>query len=202
MIKLEHIKKSFDKKIIYKDYSYEYLDNKIYCLVGNSGCGKTTLLRMISGLEKVDSGKIYLDEQVISKPTKEILMMHQHYTNFLWKTCLKNVLFPIEINRKSTVEEKDYALRLLDLVGLKEYKDNFPSELSGGMNQRLAFARSLIKPSKVLLMDEPFSALDTSNKIKMERLLQQVQNITKNTVIMVTHDDAEAKRVANVIVNF
>src|SRR5690242_11446938 len=138
MIQLQNITKKYNRKVILNNYSYTFEDNKIYCLIGASGCGKTTLLRIISGLDRADRGKAFYNSKRITRPIKNIFMMNQCYTNFPWKTCLENVLFPIKLFEKVNDEHVQQAEALLKEVGLEEYKNHYPYELSGGMKQRLA----------------------------------------------------------------
>lgn len=202
MIQVSKLTVKFDGKIVLNNLNCEIKEGEITALVGESGCGKTTFLRCIAGLQKY-KGNIVYGGNIIKGRNDDIFMMHQHYCNFPWKTCLQNILFPISIKRKVTEEDIQEACKILDNVGLLEYKDKFPSELSGGMNQRLALARVFIAKPKVILMDEPMSALDTMTKQKMELQLLSLHNKTKNTIIMITHDENQAKKLAkNNIINF
>lgn len=129
-------------------------------------------------------------------------MMHQHYSNFLWKTCYDNLMFPLKLNKQDTMETSLNVCSLLEKVGLGECITKYPGELSGGMNQRLAFARTLIMKPKVLLMDEPMSALDENTRKIMQNLLLEMHEETKNTIILITHSKDEAKKLSNNIINF
>lgn len=201
MIKLENVNISYDNKEILKNFSYDFADNSMIAIVGRSGCGKSTLLKTIAGLIKPNKGKAFYNDIVIKKPIKDICMMHQTYSNFPWKTCLENVLFPVKNNGKITNEQKKEATELLKRVGLEDYIDKYPHELSGGMKQRLALARTLMIKPKVILMDEPLSALDDKTRSDMQNLILQLHYNTKNTVIMVTHNLDEAEKMCNQIIN-
>lgn len=202
MIKINNLEMKYGSDVIFKNFNHEFKDGTITAIMGPSGKGKTTLIRCIAGLNKPTNGEILYNDKVIKKPHKDIFMMHQHYANYPWKTCLENVLFPIAINRKITIQDKTKALALLDLVGLTNAANKFPSELSGGMNQRLAFARLLMAEPKVILMDEPMSALDKETRQDMQNILLDLNKKTNNTIIMITHDLNEANKLASEIINF
>lgn len=202
MIKINNLEMKYGSDVIFKNFNHEFKDGTITAIMGPSGKGKTTLIRCIAGLNKPTNGEVLYNNKVIKKPHKDIFMMHQHYANYPWKTCLENVLFPIAINRKITIQDKTKALALLDLVGLTNAANKFPSELSGGMNQRLAFARLLMAEPKVILMDEPMSALDKETRQDMQNILLDLNKKTNNTIIMITHDLNEANKLASEIINF
>jgi ABC-type nitrate/sulfonate/bicarbonate transport system ATPase subunit len=192
MITIKDVSLDYDGKVIFKDFNYCFSDHNIYCILGKSGTGKTTLLRMISGLLKPSYGSIYMDEDRITKPTSDIFMMHQNYVNFPWKTCLENVLFPLSLKNRNVNDMVDVAVEILCRVGIGEYIHKYPYELSGGMKQRLALARTLIMRPKVILMDEPLSALDSETRENMQKLIKEFHEKNNNIIIMVTHDKKEA----------
>lgn len=200
MLECKNLSFKYDDKIIFEDFNYKFENNEIYAIVGESGKGKTTLLRCLAGLNKPYKGQtIYSyneSNEIITKPSKNIFMMHQHYTNFPWKTCLKNVLFPVSLNEKITDILEAKAKVLLIKVGLGDYIDKYPSELSGGMNQRLALVRTIMAEPNVILMDEPMSALDSETRKLMQDLLLDLHNRTNNIIIMITHDNNEAIKMA------
>lgn len=201
MISVNSISIKFDKKVIFNNYSRVFEDNKIYCILGKSGCGKTTLLRIIAGLLEPDSGSVTYNDKKIEKQMPEIFMMHQHYANFPWKTCLENVLFPIALKQKVTEEHRKQAIEMLMQVGLGECVKMYPYELSGGMKQRLSLARVLMTRPPVILMDEPMSALDDKTRERMQNFILNLHRETQNTIIMITHDVDEARKMGDVLIS-
>lgn len=181
------------KKPLLDPLNVNFEDGKIYGILGPSGCGKSTLLKTIARLKKPIAGKIIRNDNC------QIYMMHQRYTNFNWLNCLENVL----IAERSKRKRKDLiprAKEVLEQVGLADYLDRYPTELSGGMQQRLALARVLFIKPKYLLMDEPLSALDDVTRARMQQLIKTVHNETGGTIIMVTHSVAEANRMCDQII--
>lgn len=201
MIQFTNITVSYGKKTIINNLSGSFEENKVYCILGRSGCGKSTLLKTISGLLKPSSGLVLYQNKPVTKPIKDIFMMHQAYTNFPWKNCLDNVLFPIKLNRKVTKEDIAEAQEMLKKVGLENHSTKYPDELSGGMKQRLALARILVSKPKVILMDEPLSALDDNTRNEMQNLILDMHKATKNTIIMVTHNINDAQKMGDQIIN-
>lgn len=181
------------KEPLMKPLSFTFEDGKIYGILGKSGCGKSTLLKTIAKMHKPLSGSIKRDDN------HQIYMMHQKYTNFNWLTCLDNVLIA-ERNKRKRKELEPVAKRVLEQVGLGEYLDRYPTELSGGMQQRLALARVLFVKPQYLLMDEPLSALDDSTRALMQQLIMDIHKVTKNTIIMVTHSVDEANKMCDQII--
>lgn len=171
----------------------EFEDGKIYGILGKSGCGKSTLLKTIARIVRPLSGSVRVDNG------HDVYMMHQRYTNFNWLTCLNNVLIA-ERNKSKRKELVHVAEQILIRVGLGEYMDRYPTELSGGMQQRLALARVLFVRPHYLLMDEPLSALDDVTRMKMQQFILDVHKETNGTIIMVTHSEAEAKKMCNKII--
>lgn len=197
-MRINNLRVSYDDKIIFDKFNLDILDNKINCLIGKSGIGKSTLLKCIAGLLKY-KGEILINNKLINY--EDVFMMHQSYTNFPWLTCLNNVLFPIKINRKITKNDIDNAVNILNKVGLYDNLNDYPSQLSGGMQQRLALARTILMKPKILLMDEPLSALDNNTRTKMQNLVLDLHRQTNNTIILVTHSIEEAKIMGDKIIN-
>lgn len=183
-----------------KGFNYQF-DNKIYGILGESGCGKTTLLRTITGLTKPLSGEVLIDDVQINKPNKNgVYMMHQNYTSFDWLTCLDNILIAKKIQGGITKEDVDSAKKMLEAVKLGKDIDKYPRQLSGGMRQRLALARTLFVNPKIILMDEPLSALDGNTRSEMQDLILNIHKRTNNTILMVTHSIEEANKMCDTII--
>lgn len=182
------------------DFNYQF-DNKIYGILGESGCGKTTLLRTIAGLTKPLSGEILVDGLKVHRPNKSgIYMLHQNYTSFDWLTCLDNVLIAKKIQGNLTDEDVENAKQMLEAVNLAEHTDKYPKQLSGGMRQRLALARTLFVNPKIILMDEPLSALDGRTRNEMQDLILDIHKRTNNTILMITHSIEEANKMCDEII--
>jgi NitT/TauT family transport system ATP-binding protein len=181
------------------------LDLKIHkreliCVIGPSGCGKSTFSRVVAGLDPYSSGELLVDGQPISGPSPERGMVFQGYTLFPWKTVKENVMFGPLMKGASQASAEAAAREWINIIGLEKYENQYPHQLSGGMKQRVAIARALVNEPKILLMDEPFGALDPHTRQKMQRhLLDLWQNIDI-TIIFVTHDMDEAILLADRIV--
>lgn len=161
-------------------------------LVGRSGCGKTTVLKLAAGLLRPGPGNILLDGQRVTEPDSNVGMVFQAPTLLDWKNVLDNVLLPIILRHKPTKEDEEKAEWLLDMVGLAVHADRFPAELSGGQQSRVAIARALIRNPALLLMDEPFAALDAITREELQAELLQICEKRNMTVLFITHDIPEA----------
>ncbi|WP_407431610.1 ABC transporter ATP-binding protein [Methanobrevibacter sp.] len=203
-IEIKNINKSFDGRgkslSVLENINLEINDGELICLLGPSGCGKTTLLRLIAGLDQPTSGEIVANGELVEKPSGDRAVIFQQYSLFPWLTVLQNVTFGLEISGGSKEENIQAAERYLKSVGLLDFKDSYPHELSGGMKQRVAIIRSLLNHSPILLMDEPFSALDMQNRHKLQEQLIGVWQRFENTIVFVTHDVDEAVYLADKIV--
>ncbi len=205
-IEVKNINKSFegkksDRLSVLEDINLHIDDGELVCLLGPSGCGKTTLLRLIAGLDQPTSGEIVANGEVVKKPSGDRAVIFQQYSLFPWLTVLQNVTFGLEVTKKGSKDENVAAAeRYLKSVGLIDFKDSYPHELSGGMKQRVAIIRSLLNHSPILLMDEPFSALDMQNRHKLQEQLIGVWKRFENTIVFVTHDVDEAVYLADKIV--
>jgi NitT/TauT family transport system ATP-binding protein len=166
-------------------------------VVGASGCGKTTLLRLIAGLERCSSGSIRVNGAEQVGPSAQIGIVFQDPTLLPWRTVLENVLLPVQVLKLDNKTYRPRALALLDTVGLAEFQNKYPHELSGGMRQRVAIARALVHDPAMLLMDEPFGALDALTREQLQRELLQIWARTRVTVIFVTHSVEEAALLAD-----
>ncbi len=206
MIEFQNVSLKFDEKVIFNNYQQVFEAGKIYCLIGPSGCGKSTLLRLACGLQRPDSGRVLFQGTPVKKSQAEIFMMHQSHVNFPWMTVLDNVLLPLKIKEGIITPEKAaLAQEILSLVELEGAEKLYPHQLSGGMNQRVALARVLVSRPKILLMDEPLSALDPELRLKMQNLILQYHQAVNNPIsliIMITHDLAEASRMADLQLDF
>jgi len=170
--------------------SLDVREGEFLCILGPSGCGKTTLLWSMAGLHTLSSGTITLGNQPITKPNPEIAMIFQDANLLPWRNLAKNIELPFELKRKPPDRER--INKLLDRVGLAGFENKFPRELSGGMQQRASIVRSLSVDPSVLLMDEPFGALDAFTRDEMNLLIQEIWMETKKTIAFVTHSIAEA----------
>lgn len=199
MIELKKLSTGYSKdKVILSNFSYTFQDNAIYAIMGKSGCGKTTLLKTISGLLKPISGSVFIDGKEVKDTSRKIYMMNQRYTSFDWLTCLDNILVVDKVDGvESNKERIAHAISLLDSVGLAGYENTYPSRLSGGQKQRLALARAMFAESQYILMDEPLSALDEITRRSLQTQLCDFQKEHKNTLIMVTHSEEEAYRMTS-----
>ena len=172
--------------------SIDVAENQFATLVGTSGCGKSTLLSIVAGLETPTSGEVVVDGHSVTGPGRDRGMVFQTYTLFPWLSVQKNVEFALRAEPLSKTERRGVAREHLALVGLEGFTDAYPSQLSGGMRQRVAIARALSYKPKVLLMDEPFGALDAQTRQLMQELLTRVWEEHRLTVLFVTHDIDEA----------
>jgi len=175
-------------------------DKEFVCVLGPSGCGKTTLLRMIAGLDAATGGEIMLDGAQITGPDARVGIVFQEYSLFPWRSVLDNVAFGLEMRGIAREERNRIANQYLDLVGLTSFTKSYPSELSGGMRQRVAVARALALDPVVLLMDEPFGALDAQTRNMLQHELLGIWEKTKKTIIFITHSVDEAVYLADRIV--
>lgn len=205
MIELKNITIGYDKtKPLKQNFNYTFQDNKIYGILGESGCGKSTLLKTIAGLIYPLNGEIFVNGNILQRADKnDIYMMHQNYTSFDWLTTLDNILITEKIKHKNiTKEKKEMALQWLKEVGLENSENKYPTQLSGGMRQRLALARTLYMRPSIILMDEPLSALDEETREKMQDLILNIHKETHNTIIMITHSEDEAEKMCDEILRF
>jgi NitT/TauT family transport system ATP-binding protein len=170
------------------------------CIVGPSGCGKSTLLRIISGLERADGGQTTYNDRPLDRPHRDVGMVFQEYSVLPWRTVRDNVCLGLEFLQEKKGARIELAMHYLGLVGMTRFAEAFPYELSGGMRQRVAIARALATDPQVLLMDEPFGALDAHTRILMQKELLRIWRETRKTVILVTHSVDEAVYLADRIV--
>lgn len=174
-----------------RDVTFDVKENEMCVLLGPSGCGKSTVLRMMAGLETPTTGNLLIDGKKILGPDRERGMIFQSYTSFDWLSVQKNVEYGMQLNGVSKSERKDRAEHFIELVGLKKFREAYPNQLSGGMKQRVAIARTLANDPSVILMDEPFGALDAETRWQMQELMLSILEKSNSTVVMVTHDIEE-----------
>lgn len=203
IVKLDNFSKSYGEKEIIKNINLEVYEGEFLTLLGSSGCGKTTILRSISGLDYPTTGKVYIDNQDVTglDPTKrEVNTIFQNYALFPLMTVEDNIAFGLKMKKVPKDQIKKRVKKMLDLVHLNGYEKRKPKDLSGGEQQRVSIARGLINNPKVLLLDEPLSALDLKLRKKMQIELKQLQRKLKVTFIYVTHDQDEALSMSDRIV--
>ena len=184
-VAIDGVSKVFGNTKALERIDLEIADNDFLCILGPSGCGKSTLLRIVAGLEVPSTGKALLDGQPVERPGPDRGMVFQSYTLFPWLTVRENILF----GTRSTPAKTD---SLMVKVGLKGFENHYPKQLSGGMQQRTALARALANDPKILLLDEPFGALDNQTRALMQELLLGIWEADRKTVLFVTHDIDEA----------
>jgi NitT/TauT family transport system ATP-binding protein len=206
-LSIEHITKWFRDGVVethaLDDVSLHVDEGEFVCLVGPSGCGKSTLLAMIAGLEFPDSGTIVSDGNPVDAPGRDRMVMFQEAALFPWLNVLGNVLFGLKLKPNLTNKERrEVAMFYLQLVGLEKYAGSNIHELSGGMRQRVALARSLAPNPRVLLMDEPFAALDAMTREQLYGDLQEIWQARKKTIVFVTHNVREAACLGDRVVLF
>ncbi|MDR0438944.1 MAG: ABC transporter ATP-binding protein [Methanocalculaceae archaeon] len=203
-VRVEHATKKFSTRkgeiVALEDVNLEIHEGQFVCLLGPSGCGKTTLHRMIGGLDIPTSGTIMIDGKVVDGPSPKMTMVFQEYSLYPWRTVAENVGLGLEMNDIPAKERLTEVMRELKLVGLDNFADSYPYELSGGMRQRAAVARALVTDPAIMLMDEPFGALDAQTRNKMQRELLSIWQETMKTILFVTHSVDEAVYLADKIV--
>lgn len=201
-LSIQNVNKSFtvdgQKVDVLKDINLEVQEGEFIVIVGHSGCGKSTLLKIIAGLEKNDTGLVTVDGKEVNGPGMDRGMIFQEHRLFPWMSIEKNV--QLGLKGLSKEEKTKLSDQYLELVKLSEFKKAYPSQLSGGMSQRAAIARSLVSQPEVLLLDEPFGALDALTKIELQEELLKIRERFHNTMLMVTHDIEEAVYLADRIV--
>lgn len=196
MLQIKDLKKIYttDGRLTeaFNDFNLEVKEGEFVVILGPSGCGKSTLLRMVAGLESITDGTIELDEKRVLTPGQERGMVFQSFTLFPWLTVYENIAFGLRLRKINESEVKRIVERYLEITGLMDFAQFYPKDLSGGMQQRVAIARTLANDPKVLLMDEPFGSLDSQTRGKMQEFLTQVWEKEKKTIIFITHDVTEA----------
>ena len=185
-----------------EDVSTSFKQGELVSLLGPSGCGKTTLLRIVAGLTRASHGRVEVCGREVLGPQQDFGFVFQAPNLLPWRTVLANVLFPMEIAKRNDAAAKNRALELLDLVGLQAFAKSRPHQLSGGMKQRVALCRALVPRPSLLLMDEPFGALDELTRMEMQDLLLDIRRVSGTTVVFVTHSISEAIYLADEVLVF
>ena len=186
-----------DQVAAVNDVSLEVFAGEFFSIIGPSGCGKSTLLRTVGGLLPATSGEITVGSDRVTGPHPWLGMVFQEESTFPWRTTLANVEFGLEMRGAAAEERRNKARAMLDLVGLSGFEKRYPSELSGGMKQRVAIARALVLEPKILLMDEPFGALDEQTRIILGEELLKIRDQLKQTIILVTHNINESVQLSD-----
>ena len=193
---VENVSKVFgasDRRVVaLENTAFTVAESEFITILGPSGCGKSTILKIVAGLEETSSGRVVLDGREISGPGKDRGMVFQSYTLFPWLTVAENIEFGLDVAGRPKSERQDIAAHYIAKIGLKGFEKAYPSQLSGGMKQRVAIARALANDPQVLLMDEPFGALDAQTRAVMQELLLNVWEESHKTILFVTHDVEEA----------
>jgi NitT/TauT family transport system ATP-binding protein len=210
MLQIESVEKSFKQRgrsgaaqlRVLDGVTLDVARGEFVSFLGASGCGKTTLLRIIAGLLRPDSGSIRIASDVVRSPRKDVCMVFQNFGLLPWRSVLTNVAFPLEIDGMSKAEREPIAQHYLTMVGLGGYEAHFPHELSGGMQQRVGIARALVRKPVVLLMDEPFAALDAQTREKLQEDFLEIWSQLKTTIIFVTHAIDESLVLSDRIIVF
>ena len=196
-IVLTNVHKVYGHVVAVKDINLAINDREFVVLVGPSGCGKSTLLRIIGGLLAASSGELTVGSEKVNGPHPWIGMVFQEESTFPWRTTLANVEFGLEMRGVAQSERREKAREMVRLVGLSGFEQRYPSELSGGMKQRVAIGRALVLEPKILLMDEPFGALDEQTRIILGEELLRIRDQLKQTIILVTHNINESVQLSN-----
>jgi len=203
-LRVNELKKSFGSNgktnVVFDRVSLDIHRREFVCVVGASGCGKSTLARIVAGLDDASGGEVMLDGKSVAGPGPDRGMVFQGYTLFPWLTVKRNIMFGLKMQGKENNTAESEAREWLDMVGLTKFEDLYPHELSGGMKQRVAIARALANNPRILLMDEPFAALDALTRCKMQSYLLQIWKKVDVTILFITHDLEEAAYLADRIV--
>ena len=196
LLEISSLYKIFDSKagevVALKDINLTVHRREFMCVLGQSGCGKSTLIRILAGLETPSSGQVLVDGQPVTGPGRDRGMVFQSYTLFPWLTVKQNVMYGPRMAGKSDFTNESEARQWLALVGLDKFENSYPHQLSGGMKQRAAIARALANEPRILLMDEPFGALDPQTRQQMQAYLLQIWKNVDITIFFITHDLDEA----------
>lgn len=204
ILRVNELKKTFGANgkthVVFDKVSLDIHRREFVCVVGASGCGKSTLARIVAGLDDASGGSVLLDGKNVAGPGSDRGMVFQGYTLFPWLTVKRNIMFGLKMHGKEESTAESEARQWLEMIGLSKFEDLYPHELSGGMKQRVAIARALANNPRILLMDEPFAALDALTRCKMQGYLLQIWKKIDVTILFITHDLEEAAFLADRIV--
>lgn len=205
-IQIENISKTYNKNkhpfVALHNISIDIKNGEFIVFLGPSGCGKSTLLDIIAGLKKAESGNVFINGETNFPCGKYSSMVFQDYALIPWKTVERNLTYVMKINKIPVKKRKELINSLLIEVGLEDFKDSFPNQLSGGMKQRVAIARALVSDTEILLMDEPFAALDAITRESLQDTFVDLVENKRKTIIFVTHSIDEALKIADRIIIF
>ena len=203
-VKIDHVEKIYDgrkgRMVALNGVDLDIMENEFICVVGPSGCGKSTLLNIIAGLLEPTSGAVYVDGKKVEGTGTERGVVFQQYALFPWLTVLKNVMFGLKLKGMKDDEAREVAMKYIKMVQLEDFVDAYPKELSGGMKQRVAIARAYAVQPEVLLMDEPFGALDAQTRTQLQSELIKTWQVEKKTCFFITHDVEEAVILATKVI--
>jgi len=201
ILEVKGLQKDFESQqgriMALNDINFKTYKREFVCVIGPSGCGKSTLIRILAGLETKTSGHVLLDGKEVTGPGPDRGMVFQGYTLFPWLTVKRNVMFGMELAGKAKSVAESEARQWIDLVGLSKFENSYPHQLSGGMKQRVAIARALANQPRILLMDEPFGALDAQTRTRMQSYLMEIWKNIDITILFITHDLDEAVYLAD-----
>jgi len=195
-LRIKNITKNFETKSnklhVLDSISLDVKEKEFLTIIGPSGCGKTTLIRIIAGLETPTSGRIILDETEIHKPSKKIGYVPQEYSLFPWKNTKENIRFGLKLQGVKKADAEKKIEELLDLIGLSEFREYYPKNISGGMKQKIAIARALAIDQTLLLLDEPLISIDAQNRNKLQDDILKIWKKSERTIVFITHNIDEA----------
>jgi NitT/TauT family transport system ATP-binding protein len=195
-VRVERVSRTYRRgrrdEVALDEVSLDVLPGELVCLLGPSGCGKSTLLNIIAGLDRPNTGEVRIDGDLVIGPGADRGMVFQAYSLFPWRTVAGNLEYGLEVARVARTRRRERVAELLEILNLQKHSDRLPRELSGGMRQRVAIGRALATEPDVLLLDEPFAALDAQTRRTMQDFLLSVWRRTQCTIVMVTHDVEEA----------
>ena len=200
ILKIRNLTHKFDDKTALNDVSFDVMDGEFLAILGPSGCGKTTILRILIGLLDTTSGTVTMDDEditYIASGSRNMGIVFQNYALFENMTVLQNVQYALKIKKETKAESKERAIEMIKRMGLEEHMHKKPSELSGGQQQRVAIARTLVLRPRVILFDEPMSALDVETRLSLRKEIKQLQAEFGTTMIYITHDQEEAFAMAD-----